>query len=85
MLEKGRIDAIVQVCAMDSAYPITPRVEAVGLKELEALYPAYLSNPAYVVFSEKFAKEHNELAKRIITLSQHIDKARVYSRYQSKN
>ncbi len=85
LLEKGRIDAIVQVCAMDSAYPITPRVEAVGLKELEALYPAYLSNPAYVVFSEKFAKEHNELAKRIITLSQHIDKARVYSRYQSKN
>jgi hypothetical protein len=85
MLEKGRLDAIIQVCAMDGTYLIEPRVEAVGLKKLEALHPAYLSNPAYVVFSDKFANEHRELAKRIVMLSLNIDKAKVYSRYRPRH
>lgn len=84
MLEKGRVDAITQVCAMDGDYRIESKAEAVGFSNVETLYPPYLSNPAYVVFSENFAGRHNELAKRIISVSRDIDKTQVYSRYQPK-
>jgi polar amino acid transport system substrate-binding protein len=84
MLEMGRVDAIVQVCAMDGDYPIETKAEVLGFNNVETLFPPYLSNSAYVVFSEKFANRHKELAKRIITLSLDIDKAQVYKRYQPK-
>lgn len=84
MLEKGRVDAIVQVCAMDGEYPIATQAEANGYSNFETLYPPYLSNPAYVVFSKNFASNHNALAKRIITASQNIDKSQVYLRYKPK-
>lgn len=84
MLEKGRVDAIVQVCAMDSKYSIESMAETKGFSNFEALYPPYLSNPAYVVFSENFAENNRDLAKRIVELSLKIDKAQVYSQYQSK-
>ncbi len=85
MLEKGRVDAIVQVCAMDNDYPIETKSEVIGFTNFEPLYPPYLSNPAYVVFSENFADKHRELAKRIVTLSSNIDKTAVYSRYKPKH
>jgi hypothetical protein len=67
---------------MDGINLIAPKVASVGLKELEALHPAYLSNPAYIVFSDKFADTYNELAKRIVRLSLTVDKAQVYRRYR---
>lgn len=85
MLEKGRIDAIVQVCAMDGTYPIETKAEATGYTNFETMYPPYLSNPAYVVFSENFALLHNELAKKIIVKARSVDKERVYSRYKPKD
>lgn len=85
MLEKGRIDAIVQVCAMDGTYPIETKAEAKGYTNFDTMYPPYLSNPAYIVFSEKFALLHNELAKQIIVKARSIDKQRVYSRYKPKD
>jgi polar amino acid transport system substrate-binding protein len=84
MLEKGRVDAIVQVCAMDGNYSIESMAETIGFSNFEALYPPYLSNPAYVVFSENFAENNLDLAKRIVELSLKIDKAQVYSQYQPK-
>ena len=39
MLEKGRVDAIVQVCAMDNNYPIETKSEVIGFTNFEALYP----------------------------------------------
>lgn len=85
MLAKERVDAVVQVCAMDGAYPIETMAESVGFTDFEALYPPYLSNPAYVIFSERFAKKHTELAKRIVIASLTINKAKVYEKYQSKS
>ena len=84
MLQLGRVDAITQVCGMDGDFPIETKAVAIGYTNFETLYPPYLSNSAYVVFSEKFAGKHKELAKQIITLSLNIDKAKIYSRYQPK-
>lgn len=84
MLEIGRVDAIIQICGMDGI-PIQTVAERMGFMEFEMLYPPYLTNPAYVVFSEKFADSHTELAKRIIKLSTQIDKDKVYQRYRSLN
>ncbi|TRY31316.1 substrate-binding periplasmic protein [Aliiglaciecola sp. M165] len=84
MLEKGRVDAIVQVCSMDGQYPIESMAETLGYTNFEKLHPPYLSNPAYVVFSKKFANSHHDLAKRIIVLFMSVDKAQVYIRYQPK-
>ena len=82
MLEMGRVDAIVQVCAMDGVYPIETKAEFTGFTEFENLQPPYLSNPAYVVFSDQFAESNTALAKRIITLSLTINKDLVYERYK---
>lgn len=82
MLEKGRVDAIVQVCAMDGIYPIETKAESEGFTNFETLYPPYLSNPAYIIFSEKFANTHQVLVKKIIVEAQNIDKAMVYERYK---
>lgn len=84
MLEKGRVDAIVQVCSMDSKYQLESRAETAGYKNFVKLDPPYLSNPAYPVFSENFANEHRDLAKRIVTLFQEVDREKVYSRYQPR-
>ena len=85
MLEKGRVDAIVQVCSMDGNYPIETKAESLDFTNFETLFPPYLSNSAYVVFSESFVDRHEELAKIIITLSHNIDKSQVYRRYQPKS
>lgn len=85
MLELGRVDAIVQVCRMDGRFPIETKAETAGFLSFETIYPPYLSNPAYVLFSEDFAKQHENLAKRIVALSLSIDKAQVYDRYKPKN
>jgi ABC-type nitrate/sulfonate/bicarbonate transport system substrate-binding protein len=84
MLEKGRLDAIVQVCGMDGQ-PIKTVAQRLGFKDFEMLYPPYLSNPAYVVFSQKFVQQHEELAKQIVTQSVKIDKTSIYSRYKAEN
>lgn len=84
MLEKGRIDAIVQVCAMDTKYPIETSSQSEGFDTLEPVFPAYLSNPAYIIFSHAFANTHQVLATQIIDLSKSIDKAKIYKRYQPK-
>lgn len=82
MLKLGRVDAIVQVCAMDSDYAIKTKAENAGFNDFVTLYPPYLSNPAYVVFSEKFVEQNEAMAKRIVSLSQNIDKAKIYKQYQ---
>lgn len=82
MLEKGRVDAIVQVCSMDRNYPIITEAEAIGFSEFKTLFPPYLSNPAYVVFSQKFANKHTELAKRIISASREIDKDKIFRQFR---
>lgn len=82
MLESGRVDAIVQICAMDKI-PIQTKAEASGYKGFETLYPPYLSNPAYIVFSHDFVKRHMALAKQIILISRNLDKPAIYSSYQS--
>ncbi|MFT4811092.1 MAG: hypothetical protein ACI9LX_004461 [Paraglaciecola sp.] len=69
---------------MDGNDPIETKAETLGFTHFETLFPPYLSNSACVVFSESFADRHEELAKRIITLSHNIDKAEVYRRYQPK-
>ncbi|GAB5382607.1 MAG: hypothetical protein Alis3KO_32390 [Aliiglaciecola sp.] len=85
MLEKGRVDAIVQVCSMDGQYPLASMAASAGYHNFVKLHPPYLSNPAYPVFSEVFAQQHNELAKRIIMRFKQIDKVEIYRRYASKN
>lgn len=84
MLDKGRVDAIVQVCSMDGEFPIESRSASVGYTNFESMQPPYLSNPAYVVFSEKFARTHNALAKRIVIASQNLNKAKIYAAYSPK-
>lgn len=85
MLEKGRVDAIIHVCAMDGDYPIETKAELLGFTEFETIFPPYLSNPAYVVFSENFSNKHKVLAKQIISVSLTIDKDAVYKRYKPKS
>ncbi len=82
MLEMGRVDAIVQVCSMDGEHPIKTEAEAIGFNDFKTLYPPYLSNPAYAVFSEKFAKAHRDVAVRIVTESQNLDKGIIFSQYR---
>lgn len=82
LLEMGRVDAIVQVCSMDE-YPIATKAEAFGYQDFITLTPPYLSNPAYAVFSGKFASEHPQLAKDILQSLQAVDKTKIYEKYRS--
>ena len=84
MLETGRVDAIIHVCAMDD-YPIETKAKLLGFTEFETIFPPYLSNPAFVVFSKKFSNKHKVLAKQIISVSLTIDKVEVYKRYKPKS
>lgn len=84
LLQKGRVDAIVQVCAMDQ-FPIATKAENAGFQDFVTLYPPYLSNPAYVVFSHLFVEKNPELAKTILEEIQKVDKQQIYSRYKSNN
>lgn len=81
MLQMGRVDAIVEVCALGKDYPIKTVAETKGYDSFITISPPYLSNPAYIVFSEKFAKSHRELARRIIVESQNIDKQTAFAPY----
>lgn len=83
LLQKGRVDAIVQVCSMDG-YPIATRAETTGYTEFETLYPPYLSNPAYIVFSPAFAQAHSELARQILLAVNEVDKEAIYKRYRNQ-
>lgn len=82
MLEIGRVDAIIQVCGMDGNR-IRTVAERFGFTDFEMLYPPYLINSAYAIFSNKFADAHPDLAKRIIELSTKVDKEKVYNKYRS--
>lgn len=82
LLEKGRVDAIVQVCAMDGDNPIKTVAQTMGFDNFTPLFPPYLSNPAYAVFSQQFAEAHPDLAKRIVRQSTLIDKSEIYQRYR---
>lgn len=82
MLKKGRVDAIIQVCAMDKVFNIRSIAERRGFNDFVKITPAYLSNPAYVIFGKHFTQKHEELAKRIIVASQKIDKSAIFERYK---
>ena len=82
LLEKGRVDAIVQVCSMDG-FPIATKAEAYGYQDFETLYPPYQSNPGYIVFSHQFAEKHTEIANTILLAMQKVDRKAIYSRYRS--
>lgn len=82
LLELGRVDAIVQVCSMDQ-YPIDTKAEAFGYTDFVTLTPPYLSNPAYIIFSQAFAQAHPQLAKTILQETQKLDKQQIYARYRS--
>jgi hypothetical protein len=81
MLEMGRVDAIVEVCALGKGYPIKTVAETEGYDSFITVYPPYLSNPAYIVFSEKFAMSHRGLAKQIIVESQNVNKQTAFAPY----
>lgn len=82
LLQKGRVDAIVQVCSMDG-FPIATKAEAYGYQDFETLYPPYQSNPGYIVFSQQFANDNAALAHTILTAMQQVDREEIYSRYRS--
>lgn len=82
MLQKGRVDAIIQICAMDGV-PIKTVAETMGFNDFQMFYPPYLTNHGYAVFSESFARQHEKLAKRIISLSTKVDKKRIYESLKS--
>lgn len=82
LLEMGRVDAIVQVCSMDN-FPIDTKAEAFGYKDFITMQPPYQSNPAYVIFSQKFATQYPSLARKILQQTQKIDKQKIYARYHS--
>lgn len=84
LLEKGRVDAIVQVCSMDN-YPIDTKAQNSGFENFVTLYPPYLSNPAYIIYSHDFVAQHESLAKQILLATQRVDRQLVYSRYKSSN
>lgn len=84
MLELGRVDAIVQICAMDDVFPIETKAELTGFNQFSTVFPPYLSNPAFIVFSEEFVEKHAELAKQVIELSLSIKKSEIYERYKPK-
>lgn len=84
LLQKGRVDAMVQVCSMDG-YPIDTKAETTGFTDFETLYPPYLSNPAYIVFSPAFVEQHTELAKQILHAVNKVDKKAIYSRYRTED
>lgn len=83
LLEKGRVDAIAQVCGIDDQ-PILTKAKAVGQKDFITLYPPYLSSPAYVIFSQSFADNHRETAIQIHEALQVLDKTAIYQRFQAQ-
>lgn len=82
LLEKGRVDAIAQVCSMDKQ-PIATKAETSGFQNFETLQPPYLSNPAYIIYSESFVKRHADDAKLILQEVQKVNKPAIYSKYRS--
>ncbi len=83
LLQKGRVDAIVQVCSMDK-FPIATKAETSGYQDFVTLQPPYLSNPAYIIYSDLFAAKHPGLAKLILQEVQKVDKQQVYQGYRSE-
>lgn len=82
LLEKGRVDAIAQVCSMDKQ-PIATKAETSGFQNFETLHPPYLSNPAYIIYSESFVQRHADDAKLILQEVKKVNKSAIYSKYRS--
>ena len=82
LLEKGRVDAISQVCALDGV-PIATKAEVSGFKDFVTLFPPYLSSPGYIIFSQAFIDNRRELAETILREVNTIDKVSIYTQYQS--
>ena len=81
LLQKGRVDAISQVCALDN-HPIATKAQVSGFQDFVTVYPAYLSSPGYIVFSRQFIKRNSLLAKTMLLEANNIDKAKIYAKYR---
>ncbi|WP_100643017.1 substrate-binding periplasmic protein [Alteromonas facilis] len=81
LLEKGRVDAIAQVCSIDNT-PIKTKAEDAGLQNIITLYPPYLSSEGYVIFSEQFMAQHADIAKTILDELGRIDKQAIFQNYR---
>ncbi|WP_100658118.1 substrate-binding periplasmic protein [Alteromonas flava] len=84
LLEKGRVDAIAQVCSIDKN-PIKTKVEDAGFQNITTIYPPYLSSDGFVIFSEQFINQHEEIAKRILDGLESIDKQSIFENYRPSN
>ncbi|MDM7861608.1 transporter substrate-binding domain-containing protein [Alteromonas sp. ASW11-36] len=81
LLERGRVDAISEVCSIDQTQ-IKTKADYAGMQDISTIYEPYVANQAYVVFSEAFATQHADIAKTILTQLDNFDKQSIYQFYQ---
>lgn len=81
LLQRGRVDAIAEVCSIDFI-PIETKAEYAGMQNITTIYQPYLSNAAYAIFSEDFGYKNGDVANTILTELDKVDKQAVYQNYR---